>query len=141
MSKKYKIGIGFGSINPIHYGHIWLFQKAKAMCDFFIVGLDTDEFLTEIKKKELMQDFETRKALISELRCVDMVVPQSEGQNKKFWIQALNCDAIFVGDDHKDTGWEGDKIAQDCNIPVIYLPHTIEIHSKQIREIIKNRRD
>ena len=141
MNKKYKIGIGFGSMNPIHYGHIWLFQKAKALCDFFIVGLDTDEFLINVKKKELMQDFKTREALVSELRCVDMVVSQSLEQNKKFWIQVLKCDVIFVGDDHKNTDWEGDKIAQRCNISVVYLPHTTEIHSKQIREIIKNRRD
>lgn len=135
--KKYKLGIGFGSLNPLHYGHIWLFQKAKALCETFVVGLDTDAFLTKVKGKDLLQDYKTRHALLAELKCVDMIVPQSVECDKKFWIQTLGCDAIFVGDDHQNTNWEGEKIAKECGISVVYLPHTVEIHSKQIRDIIK----
>lgn len=134
--KKYKIGIGFGSINPIHYGHIWLFQKAKEMCEVFVVGLDTDEFLTKVKKKEMMQDYETRKKLVEELRCVDFVVPQSTETDKNYWVKNLKCDAIFVGDDHINAGWEGEKVATENGAEVVFLPHTAEIHSEQIRAII-----
>lgn len=137
--KKFKKAIGFGSINPLHYGHIKLIQKAKEISEIVIIGLDTDEFLTDYKKKILYQSFNERYNLLKEIKSVDMIVEQSEIKNKMYWIKQLNCDMLFVGDDHKNTNWEGEQIAKLCEIPVVYFPHTKEIHSQDIIELAKGK--
>ena len=46
--------ITYGSFDLLHYGHIRLLQRAKALGDHLIVALSTDEFNTVEKgKKEL----------------------------------------------------------------------------------------
>ena len=42
--------ITYGTFDLLHYGHIRLLQRAKALGDYLIVALSTDEF-NEIKGK------------------------------------------------------------------------------------------
>ena len=132
----YKIGITFGSFNPIHFGHILLFQKIKYNCEYLVVGVDDDDYV-KFKGKELFQNYDIRANIVYELKSVDLVVPQTKIKNKNYWVKKLGCDVIFVGDDHKNTSWDGETVANYNNICVEYLPHTKYIHSSNLREIIK----
>lgn len=59
-----------------HYGHLQHLEKANQLGDFHICGVLTDGATSEYREKPLA-NFEERKAIISNLRCVDMVVPQT----------------------------------------------------------------
>jgi phosphoenolpyruvate phosphomutase len=59
-----------------HYGHLQHLEKANLLGDFHICGVLTDEAALEYRAKPIT-NFNERKAIISNLRCVDMVVPQS----------------------------------------------------------------
>ena len=51
----------YGTFDLLHYGHIRLLQRAKALGDYLIVALSTDEF-NEIKGKKAYHNYETRKS-------------------------------------------------------------------------------
>jgi glycerol-3-phosphate cytidylyltransferase len=135
--KRFKLGLTFGSINPLHYGHVLLIKNAKEYVDKLYFGLDSDDYLINIKNKPLFQPFNKRYEILNEIKGIDLIFKQEVNADKEFWINKFKPDCILVGDDHRNTNWEGELIAKKYNIPVIYIPHTKELHSKDIRNLIK----
>ena len=39
-----RVVLTYGTFDLLHYGHVLLLQRAKALGDYLIVGLSTDEF-------------------------------------------------------------------------------------------------
>ena len=117
-----------GSYDYLHYWHLQLLKRAREMGDYLIVMLSTDEFNKQKGKKTHMP-YEQRKKILEELRCVDLVVPETSHDHKKDVVIEHNVDIYCVGDD-----WLGtcDWLKKYCN--VIYLTRTPDISSTQIKE-------
>ena len=60
-----------------HYGHLRLLQKANELGNFHICGVVTDKVIESYKEKPVA-NLKERKAIISDLRCVDMVMIQDD---------------------------------------------------------------
>jgi cytidyltransferase-like protein len=58
-----------------HYGHLRLLETANKLGDFHICGVLTNEAIKSYKK-EPIADLKERRAIISSLQCVDMVLTQ-----------------------------------------------------------------
>ena len=69
-----KVSIVSGGFDPIHVGHIELFERARELSDELWVILNSDEFLTNKKGKPFMP-FDERKKILKSLRVVDVVIP------------------------------------------------------------------
>ena len=76
-----------GGFDPLHSGHIDLFNEAKKLGDTLIVGVNTDEWLTRKKGRPFMP-FEERHAIVSNLKMVDDTVSWDDSDNSA-------CGAIF----------------------------------------------
>ena len=63
----------YGTFDLLHYGHIRLLKRAKALGDYLIVAVSTDEF-NEIKGKKSYHNYETRKLMVEAIRYVDLVI-------------------------------------------------------------------
>jgi cytidyltransferase-like protein len=73
MSRKTVIAIASGYFNPVHKGHIELFEKAKEIADKLIVIVNNDE-QRELKGSAEFQTEDERCKIISSLRVVDSVL-------------------------------------------------------------------
>lgn len=62
-----------GGFDPLHIGHVRLFQDAKALGDELVVILNNDNWL-RFKKGEPFMREEERKEIIEAIGCVDRVV-------------------------------------------------------------------
>lgn len=69
-----KVSIVSGGFDPVHVGHIELFEKARELSDELWVILNTDGFLANKKGKPFMP-FEERRKILKSLRVVDVVIP------------------------------------------------------------------
>lgn len=120
--------ITYGTYDLLHYGHINLLQRAKAMGDYLIVGLSTDEFNT-LKGKKCYFSFNERKKMLEALRCVDLVIEENCWEQKINDVKEFKVDLFVMGDD-----WKGkfDFLKDYCE--VIYLPRTPEISTTQIKK-------
>ena len=121
--------ITYGSFDLLHYGHIELLRRAKAMGDYLIVALSTDEFSAS-KGKRAYFTYEQRKAMLEAVRYVDMVVPEQTWGQKSRDIDEYGIDVFVIGDDWIDTFNE--QLEGRCEI--VYLPRTPEIDSLRMQE-------
>lgn len=62
-----------GYFDPLHIGHIEYFKKSKELGDQLLVIVNND-YQASLKKGKSFMPFEERMKLISELKCVDMVI-------------------------------------------------------------------
>ena len=120
--------ITYGTFDLLHYGHINLLRRAKAMGDYLVVGLSTDEF-NRAKGKNCFFSFEERKTLLEAVRYVDLVIPENNWEQKASDIHEFRIDTFVMGDD-----WRGkfDELSACCS--VIYLPRTPEVSTTQIKQ-------
>ena len=124
----------YGTFDLLHYGHIRLLQRAKALGDYLVVALSTDEFNWDSKSKKCYFSYEIRKQLLESIRYVDLVIPEESWEQKVQNVKDYNIDILVMGDD-----WKGkfDFLTKE-GCEVIYLPRTPEISTTQIKETLKH---
>ena len=120
--------ITYGTFDLLHYGHINLLRRAKALGDYLIVALSTDEF-NGLKGKTCYFPYEQRKQLIEAVRYVDLVIPEYDFKQKERDIKEYHIDIFVMGDD-----WKGKHdYLKECGVEVVYLPRTPEISTSKIK--------
>ncbi len=124
--------ITYGTFDLLHYGHINLLRRAKALGDYLIVALSTDDFNEKQKHKACYFSYEQRKQLLEAIRYVDLVIPESSWEQKESDIREFKVDTFVMGDD-----WKGkfDYLKDLCE--VVYFPRTPEISTSQIKNDLK----
>lgn len=114
--------ITYGTYDLITPGHIQHLKESKAMGDYLIVGLSTDEF-NSIKHKKSYLTFEERKVVLEAIRYVDEVIPEEKWEQKIGDIKKYNIDILTMGSD-----WEGDnkfeELKQYCEVKYTKRPFT-----------------
>ncbi|MGC9599001.1 MAG: adenylyltransferase/cytidyltransferase family protein [Minisyncoccia bacterium] len=80
--RKKKVVAVSGGFDPIHIGHVRLFERAKSLGDELVVILNNDNWLRKKKHHAFMPDYE-RMEVIKALRPVDRVVLTKHGKNPK----------------------------------------------------------
>ncbi len=120
--------ITYGTFDVLHYGHIKLLERAKALGDYLVVGITSDDYDKTRGKINNKQSLAERIKSVRDTGLADeIVVEEYEGQ-KIDDIQRLNIDVFTVGSD-----WIGkfDYLQEYCQ--VIYLPRTEGVSSSEVR--------
>ena len=120
--------ITYGTFDVLHYGHINLLKRARALGDYLIVVLSSDEF-NKIKNKISYYTYEQRKIILEACRYVDLVVPEYNWEQKIDDVQKYQADIFVMGDDWKG---EFDFLKEYCE--VVYLPRTDGISTTKIKQ-------
>ena len=122
--------ITYGTFDLLHYGHINLLRRAKALGDYLIVALSTDEFNSIEKNKHCYFSYEQRKQLLEAIRYVDEIVPEESWEQKRSDVHKYSIDVFTIGDD-----WAGEfDFLKEEGVEVVYLARTPEISTTQIKE-------
>lgn len=122
-----------GTFDLFHIGHLNLLRRAKAQCDYLIVGVHGSGAW---KGKETFIPFEERKAIVGACKYVDKVV-DSCLEDSDAW-DLWHFDRLFVGSDYKGTArfQRYEEYFGDKGVEIIYFPYTTSTSSTQIRKTI-----
>lgn len=124
--------ITYGSYDLLHYGHLRLLERAKALGDYLIVGVTSDDYDKTRGKINLQQTLTERIEAVKKTGLADMVIVEEYEGQKIDDIKRYGVDIFAIGSD-----WEGkfDYLNEYCKVK--YLPRTEGVSSSQIRA--KNR--
>lgn len=121
--------ITYGTYDYLHYGHIRLLERAKALGDYLIVGVTSDDFDKARGKINVQQSLLERIEAVKATGLADeVIVEEYEGQ-KIDDIKRYNVDIFTVG-----TDWAGkfDYLNEFCK--VVYLDRTEGVSSSAVRD-------
>ena len=120
--------ITYGTYDLLHYGHIRLLERAKALGDYLIVGVTADDFDKARGKINVEQSLMERIEAVKKTGLADeIIVEEYEGQ-KIDDIQRYDVDIFAIGSD-----WVGkfDYLNEFCK--VVYLDRTQGVSSTELR--------
>lgn len=120
--------ITYGTYDLLHYGHIRLLERAKALGDYLIVAVTADDFDKTRGKINVQQPLMERIEAVRATGLADeIIVEEYEGQKIDDIIK-YDIDIFTVGSD-----WVGkfDYLNEYCK--VVYLDRTEGISSSEIR--------
>lgn len=120
--------ITYGTFDLLHHGHRRLLERAKALGDWLVVGVTSDDFDRTRGKINAAQSLVERLDAVRALGVADeVVVEEYEGQ-KIDDIRRLGIDVFAIGSD-----WTGrfDYLKEYCR--VVYLPRTEGVSSSELR--------
>lgn len=120
----------YGTFDLLHYGHIRLLKRAKALGDYLIVAISTDEF-NAVKGKKAYHDYETRKEMLESVRYVDLVIPENSWDQKRDDVINYHVDVVVMGSD-----WVGHEKFENLRdlCEVVYLDRTEGISTTKIKK-------
>ena len=117
-----KVSLVTGGFDPIHSGHISYFARAKDFSDFLVVGINTEEWLTN-KKGQYFQSWVERAEIIRHLRMVDAVITVPDDDEGSACGAIAKCleiadTVVFCngGDRGKTNTPEVDKYGEDPRV-------------------------
>lgn len=129
---KLKKVITFGTFDVFHVGHVNILERAKALGDYLIVGISSDELNFSKKGRNPIYSIADRLKIIGSLRFVDEVFVEESLELKAQYIKDFDADILVMGDDWKD---KFDIYKDICD--VVYLERTPSISTTEIIEVVR----
>lgn len=131
--------ITYGTFDLMHYGHLLLLKRCKELGDKLIVGVSTDEMCVT-KGKQTVFNTKQRMEMVSDLRFVDLVIPEHNMQQKIEDIKKYNADIFVLGSDYKDVFpkmKEYPEVAKLCK--VVFLERTPNISTSILKQEMNDK--
>jgi glycerol-3-phosphate cytidylyltransferase len=125
--------ITYGTFDLFHEGHRRLLERAKALGDYLIVGVTTEQYDIQRGKLNVVDSLMRRIDNVRSCGYADEIIVEDHESQKIEDVQKYNIDIFVVGSD-----WRGtfDYINEYCE--VVYLERTKDISSTDLR-IERNR--
>jgi len=121
--------ITYGTFDLFHEGHYNLLKRAKALGDYLIVGVTTEQFDEYRGKVNVIDSLMERIERVKQTGFADEIIVEDHVGQKLEDVQKLNVDIFTVGSD-----WVGafDYLKDFCE--VVYLDRTKDVSSTMLRE-------
>ena len=110
-----------GCFDLLHLGHVDYLEKARALGDRLVVGLNTDASVSALKPGRPLQDEVSRARVLAALAFVDAVVLFGEPTPLQL-IEAVRPDVLVKGDDYTIDGIVGHEFVLNNGGQVLTVP-------------------
>ena len=117
-----RLGFTNGCFDILHPGHVAYLEEVRELCDFLVVGLNSDASVARLKgPARPVQDEAARAAVLLGLRSVDAVVRFAE-DTPQLLIQDLQPDLLAKGGDYTPSTVVGRDIVEGRGGRLVLLP-------------------
>ena len=129
------IGFTCSTFDLLHAGHILMLAECKSICDYLIVGLQTDPTIDrpEIKNKPV-QSIVERYVQLSAVKFVDEIVVYDTEKDLEDLLMFLPISMRICGEECKDKHLTGRDICDTRGIKIYYNSRTHRFSSSELRQ-------
>lgn len=129
-----KIVLTSGTFDLFHIGHAQYLEKAKALGDLLIIGVDSDEKVKARKGPHRPVVPENERVLIlSHCRHADVITLKGLNDPPNHLIKVVSPDVLVVSKSTKHKGDEVDEKAKYCSEIIVLEPQAETSTSAKIR--------
>ncbi|WP_456383862.1 D-glycero-beta-D-manno-heptose 1-phosphate adenylyltransferase [Persephonella sp.] len=136
-----KIVFTNGCFDIIHAGHVDYLEKAKALGDVLVVGMNSDDSVRRIKGKERpINPQEYRKRVLEALKPVDLVIVFDEDTPENL-IKAVKPDVLVKGGDWSIENIVGADFVKSYGGQVTTIDFVYDISTTKIIQKARNKKE
>jgi len=137
--KRKVIGFTCSAFDLLHAGHILMLQEAKSVCDYLIVGLQTDPSIDRSAKRSPVQTLEERKIQLEAVKYVDRIVVYSTEEDLMYLLREMPIDVRIVGEDYVGKDFTGKQYCEEKGIDIYYNSRKHEYSTTNLIARIKEK--
>ncbi len=102
-----KVGFTCSCFDLFHAGHIMMLKEAKSVCDYLIVGLQTDPTTDRPEKNKPVQSVVERFIQLEACKYVDEVVVYATEKDLLDILYSYPINVRIVGEEYRDKDFTG----------------------------------
>jgi len=131
-----KTGFTCSCFDLFHAGHIMMLKEAKSVCDYLIVGLQTDPTIDRPEKNKPIQSVFERYVQLDACRYVDEIVVYATEKDLLDILHSYPIDVRVVGDEYKDIEFTGKDLS---HIEMYYNSRKHSFSTTELRKRVIDR--
>ena len=111
-----KVGFTCSTFDLLHAGHVHMLRDAKSVCDYLIVGLQTDPTIDRKEKNKPIQSIVERYVQLQAVKYVDEIITYSTEKDLEDILNMYKLDVRIMGEEYRDKDFTGKDICQKRGI-------------------------
>ena len=129
------VGFTCSTFDLLHAGHILMLAECKQVCDYLIVGVQSDPTIDRpgVKNKPV-QSIVERYVQLSAVKFVDQIIIYNTEKDLEDMLMFLPLAVRIIGEEYKDKDFTGKQICEDRGIKIWYNSRNHRFSSSELRQ-------
>jgi glycerol-3-phosphate cytidylyltransferase len=129
------VGFTCSTFDLLHAGHILMLAECKQVCDYLIVGVQSDPTIDRpgVKNKPV-QSIVERYVQLSAVKFVDEIIVYNTEKDLEDMLMFLPLSVRIIGEEYKDKDFTGKQICEDRGIKIWYNSRNHRFSSSELRQ-------
>ena len=133
-----RVGFTASTFDLLHAGHVMMLREAKTVCDYLIVGLQTDPTIDRQEKNKPVQTLLERYVQLNAIEYVDEIVPYQTEQDLEDILNMFPINVRILGEEYKNGKFTGRATCAKRGIELYYNKRDHRFSSSDLRERVSN---
>jgi glycerol-3-phosphate cytidylyltransferase len=129
------VGFTCSTFDLLHAGHILMLAECKNICDYLIVGVQSDPTIDRpgVKNKPVQSVVE-RYVQLSAVKFIDQIIVYDTEKDLEDLLMFLPIGVRIIGEEYKDKEFTGKQICEDRGIKIWYNSRSHRFSSSELRQ-------
>ena len=129
------VGFTCSTFDLLHAGHILMLAECKQVCDYLIVGVQSDPTIDRpgVKNKPV-QSIVERYVQLSAVKFVDEIIVYNTEKDLEDMLMFLPISVRIIGEEYKDKDFTGKQICEERGIKIWYNSRSHRFSSSELRQ-------
>lgn len=129
------VGFTCSTFDLLHAGHILMLAECKQVCDYLIVGVQSDPSIDRPgTKNKPVQSIVERYVQLSAVKFVDEIIVYNTEKDLEDMLMFLPISVRIIGEEYKDKDFTGKQICEDRGIKIWFNSRTHRFSSSELRQ-------